>query len=49
MVILKKGKLFKFDGIHLSKQEIMKEVDENGHTYLGVLELGEIKKTRYED
>ena len=44
MVILKKGKLFKFDGIHLSKQEIMKEVDENGHTYLGVLELGEIKK-----
>ena len=41
--ILKKGKLFKFDGIHLPKQEIMKEVDENGYTNLGILELDEIK------
>ena len=29
VVILKKGKLVKFDGIHLPNQEIMKEVDEN--------------------
>ena len=43
VVILKKGKLVKFDGIHLPNQEIMKEVDENGYTYLGVLELDEIK------
>ena len=39
VVILKKGKLVKFDGIHLPNQEIMKEVDENGYTYLGILEL----------
>ena len=32
VVILKKGKLVKFDGIHLPNQEIMKEVDENGYT-----------------
>ena len=39
MVILKKGKLVKSDGIHLPSQEIMKEVDEKRHTYLGILEL----------
>ena len=38
VVILKKGKLVKFDGIHLPNQEIMKAVDENGHTYLGILD-----------
>ena len=41
VVILKKGKLVKFDGIHLPNQEIMKEVDENGYTYLGILEIKE--------
>ena len=44
VVILKKGKLVKFDKIHLPKQEIVKEVDENGYTYLGILELDEIKE-----
>ena len=46
VVILKKGKLVKFDGIHLPNQEIMKEVDENGYTYLGILELDEIKEDK---
>ena len=46
VVILKKGKLVQFDGIHLPNQEIMKEADENAYTYLGILELDEIKKTR---
>ena len=41
VVILKEGKL---DGIHLPNQKIMKEVDENGYTYLGILELHEIKE-----
>ena len=44
LVVLKKRKLVKFDGIHLPNQEIMKEVDENGYTYLGILELYEIKE-----
>ena len=44
VVILKKGKLVKFDGIHLPNQEIKKEVDENGYTYFGILELDEIKE-----
>ena len=44
VVILKKGKLVKFDGIQLPNQEIMKEVDENGYPYLGILELDQINK-----
>ena len=44
VVILKKGRLVKFDRIHLPNQEIMKEVYENGYTYLGILELDEIKE-----
>ena len=44
--ILEKGKLVKFDGIHLPNQEIIKEVDENGYTCLGILELDEIKNTK---
>ena len=44
VVILKKEKLVKFDGIHLPHQDIMKEVDENGYTDLGILELDEIKE-----
>ena len=44
VVILKKGKLVKFDGIHLPNQEIMKQVDENEYTYFGILGLDEIKE-----
>ena len=44
MVVLKKRKLAKFDGMYLPNQEIMKEVDENGYTYHGILELDEIKE-----
>ena len=44
VVLLKKGKLVKFDGIHLPNQEIMKEVDENGYPYLATQELDAIKE-----
>ena len=44
VVILRKQKLVKFDGIHLPNHEIMEEVDENGYTYLGILELDKIKE-----
>ena len=44
MVLMKRGKLVKSDGILLPNQKIMKEVDENGYTYLGILELAEIKE-----
>ena len=45
VVILKKERLVKFDGIHLPNlMEFMKEVDENRYTCLGILELDEIKE-----
>ena len=44
VIILKKGNVVKFDEIHLPNQEIMKELDENGYAYLGILELDEIKE-----
>ena len=44
VVILKKRKLVKYDGINLPNQEIKKEVDENGYTYLDIVELEEIKE-----
>ena len=43
VVILKKRKLVNFDETHLPNQEIIK--DENGYTYLDILELDKIKKT----
>ena len=48
VVILKKGELVHFDGIHLPNQEITKEVDENLYNYLGILELDEIKEDQIE-
>ena len=48
VVILKKGELVHFDGIHLPNQEITKEVDENLYNYLGILELDEIKEDQME-
>ena len=40
----RQGKLVTFDGIDLPNQGIMNEVDENGYTFLGILELYELKE-----
>ena len=42
MIILKKGRLVTFNGIHLPNPELLKEVDENRQNYLGILELDKI-------
>ena len=44
VVVLKRGKTVRFDGIQLPNEEIMRGVDENGYTYLGILELDGIKE-----
>ena len=46
VVTLKKGKPVKFDGIYLPNHEIVKEVDEKGYTYLGILELDQKKEDK---
>ena len=40
---LKRGKIVRSEGIKLMDGEMMKEVGEEGHTYLGILELDKIK------
>ena len=44
VIILKRGKLIHFEGINLPNCETMKMIDENGYTYLGVLELDGLKE-----
>ena len=49
VVIMKRGKLVRFDGIHLPNGDVIKQVDENGYTYLGILELNEIRENKMKE
>ena len=44
ILVLRKGKLITAEGIHLPNDILMKEVAEEGYTYLGILELDMIKE-----
>ena len=44
ILVLRKGKLIAGEGIHLPNDKLMKEVTEEGYTYLGILELDKIKE-----
>lgn len=44
VLILKRGKVIKSDGIKLPDSNVIKEVDENGYKYLGLLESDKIKE-----
>ena len=44
ILVLRKGKLIAGEGIHLPNDRLMKEVTEEGYTYLGILELDKIKE-----
>ena len=44
VIVMKKGKMVRFDGIQLPNEEVMKSIDEKGYTYLGVIEMDEIKE-----
>ena len=48
VVIMKRGKLIKSDGIQLINGETIKEVGEEGYKYLGILEIDKIKRIRNE-
>ena len=41
--IMKRGKVIRTDGIRLSNGQDMKDIDETGYTYLGILETDKIK------
>ena len=40
---MKKGKVARCEGIKLPNSKVMKEVEKEGYTYLGIVELDKIK------
>lgn len=42
VLVLKRGKIIKCDGIELPSNEVIKQVEEDGYTYLGIVELDKI-------
>ena len=44
VLILKRGKIVKCDGIELPNNDVIKEVGEEGYTYLGIVEVDKIKE-----
>ena len=46
VVTLKRGKIARCEGVELPDDEVMKEVEQEGYTYLGIVELDKSKKMR---
>ena len=44
ILTMKRGKVVRYGGIMLSNNEVMKEVEKEGYTYLGIVELDKIKE-----
>ena len=44
ILVMKRGKVVRCEGITLPNGEIMKEVEKQGYTYLGIIELDKIKE-----
>ena len=45
ILTMKRGKIIKSEGIKLPDGEVMKQVGQEGYTYLGIIELDKIKET----
>ncbi len=44
VLILKRGKIVRCDGIELPNDELIKEVEQDGYIYLGIVELDKVKE-----
>ena len=49
VVVLKWGELCKSEGIHVINEQTIKEVDDEGYKYLGILELEKFKEREMKD
>ena len=47
VVTLKRGKIARCEGVELPDGEVMKEVEQEGYTYLGMVELDKIKEKHF--
>ena len=45
---MERGKVIRTDGVRLPDGQHMEDIDESGHTQLGILETDKIKKKRNE-
>ena len=46
---MKRGKIVKTEGLKLPDGEAMKQVGQEGYTYLGIIELDKIKETEMKE
>ena len=44
LLVLKRGKVVKMDGVTLPDGQARKQIDEDGYRYLGILELNSVKE-----
>ena len=49
ILTLKRGKVVRSEGIELPSGEVMREVEQEGYTYLGIVELDKIKEDEMKD
>ena len=49
VLTMKRGKIIKSEGIKLPDGEVMKQVGQEGYTYLGIIELNKIKETEMKE
>ena len=49
ILTMKRGKIVKSEGIKLPDGEVMKQVGQEGYTYLGIIELDKIKETEMKE
>ena len=48
-IIIERGKVIRADGIRLPDGQHMKDIDEAGYTYLGILETDKIKEKKIKE
>ena len=49
MLVLKRGKVVSSEGVSLPDEQMMKEMDNTGYKYLGILEYDKVKEKKMKD
>lgn len=49
VLVLKRGKIVKMEGVVLPDGQVMKEIEDRGYRYLGILETDQLKEKEMKD
>lgn len=49
VLVLKKGKVVKLNGVALPNGQMIKDIDESGYKYLGIVEMDKIRENDMKD